>query len=179
MSDEPHQEVYFIGIGLPPDLERQISWIQWQLHGLNEAMQPPLVPHITLLNPPSLRGIMPSELLPRVREVAKRYLPLTIALQDVEFFGNTICYVSIQSHQLDSLQAQLVAALPPKAQELHYKRPYRPHITLAQIYEPGVLDKRRAQEIINSQLALPRQFRVESVAYFKRILPREYRVEEL
>jgi 2'-5' RNA ligase len=179
MNSEPHQDIYFIGIRLSPDLERQISRLQWQLYGLDEAMQRPLVPHITLLNPPSLTGIMPDELLPQVRKVAKRYLPLTIALQSIDFFGNTICYVAVQSHQIDSLQAQLVAALPPKAQELHYRRPYRPHITLAQIYEPGVLDKRRVREVIDSHLALPRQFQVETVSYFKRILPREYRAEEI
>lgn len=122
---------------------------------------------------------MPDELLPRVREVASRYLPLTIALQSIEFFDDNICYVAVQSHQLDSLQTQLVAALPPKAQALHYRRPYRPHITLAQMYEPKVLDKKKMNQTIDGHLVLPQQFEVESVTYFKRILPREYRAEEI
>lgn len=179
MDDEPYQEVYFIGISLPSDLERQISLLQWQLYELDKAMLKPLLPHVTLLNPPSLRGMMPSEVLPRVREVAARYLPLTIALQSIEFFGKTICYIAAQSHQLDSLQSQLVKLLPPEARALHYRRPYLSHITLAQIYEPKVLDKGRVHEVIDGRLALPRQFSVESVAYFKRILPREYKAEDI
>ncbi|GEM_PF-1970204 len=72
MGNETHQEVYFIGIRLSPELERQISQVQRKLYGLDKVMQRPLVSHITLLNPPSLTGIMPNELLPRVREVAAR-----------------------------------------------------------------------------------------------------------
>jgi len=104
---------------------------------------------------------------------------LTIALQSIEFFGNNICYVAAQSHQLDSLQAKLVAVLPPEAQALHYKHPYRPHITLAQIYEPKLLNKEKVRETVDGQLMLPQQFHVESVAYFRRILPREYRAENI
>jgi 2'-5' RNA ligase len=179
MNNEPHQDIYFIGIGLPLDLEQQISQLQWQLYKLNKAMLRPLVPHVTLLNPPSLRGIMPSELLPRVRAIAKRYLPLTIALENVDFFGETVCFITVQSHQLDSLQSQLVKLLPLPAQEQHYRRPYRSHITLVQIYEPKKLNKQNILDTVDEKLILPQQFRVESVTYFKRILPREYGAEDI
>ena len=177
--DELRQHVYFIGISLPSDLDRQISELQWRLHGLSSAILKPLSPHITLLHPPSLRGIMPSELLPRVHRVAERYLPLTIALQDIGYFGKRVCYVAVQSHQLISLQAELVRLLPPEARELHYKRPFLPHITLAQVYEPRVLDKSKVCETIGDGLSLPYQFEVGHINYFQRILPREYKAESV
>ena len=177
--DSLQQDVYFIGIGLPPELDRQISELQWRLRELNPAALKPILPHITLLHPPSLQGVMPSELLPRVHEVAARYLPLTIALQEIDFFGRRVCYVAAQSRQLDSLQSQLVRMLPAEARELHYKRPYLPHITLAQVYQPKTLDQEKLRQVIGNRLALPRQFQVEHVTYFKRILPREYRAESI
>jgi 2'-5' RNA ligase len=177
--DELRQRVYFIGLSMPPDLAQQISELQWRLHELGPAMLKPLSPHITLLHPPSLRGIMPSELLPRVHRVAERYLPLTIALQDIGFFGKRVCYIAAQSHQLISLQAELMRLLPPEARELHYKRPFLPHITLAQIYQPRALDKSKVCEIVSDHLLLPRQFKVEHIDYFQRILPREYKAENI
>lgn len=177
--DEPYQAIYFIGIRLPLELDRQISRLQWQLRGLDKAVLKPLMPHVTLLNPPSLSGIMPSELLPQVRKVAERYVPFTVALQDIGFFGGRVCYVSARSHTLESLQSRLVALLPSTARELHYKRPYLPHVTLAQIYDPKVLDKQKIVEIISAALSLPRQFSVESVSYFQRILPRVYKAEDI
>lgn len=177
--EELRQEVYFIGISLPADFDRQISQLQWQLHGLDKGMLKPIMPHITLLHPPSLQDITPDELLPRVHEVAARYLPLTIALQDIGFFGGRVCYIAAQSLQLESLQSQLIRLLPSEARELHYKRPYLPHITLAQIYQPKTLDKEKLREVVGDELGLPRQFRVEHVDYFRRILPREYRAETI
>ena len=176
---ELYQDVYFIGIGLPAYLDQQFSELQWDLHGLDKATLKPVLPHITLLHPPSLRGIMPSELLPRVHEVAERYLPLTIALHDIGYFRDRVCFVAVQSHQLISLQAQLVRMLPPEARGLHYRRPYHPHITLTQIHQPKVLDKERIDEVLGDRLLLPQQFTVEHVSYFQRILPRQYRAEDI
>jgi hypothetical protein len=94
MEDEPFQEVYFIGIAMPPELDQQIADLKWRLFETNEAALKPLLPHVTLLNPPSLRGIMPSELIPKVREIATRYLPLTISLEDVGMFGDRVCFIN-------------------------------------------------------------------------------------
>lgn len=179
MKDPYDQLVYFIGIALPPELDRAVSELQWQVHEQNVHTLKPILPHVTLLHPPSLKGIMPNDLLPRVHEIAQHYLPLTLAVQNIGFFGKTVCYLEVQSHSLYSLQAQLVRLLPPEAQALHYKRPYLPHITLAQIYEPSMLDKHQLEEIVQRTISLPRQFTVGSISYFKRILPREYRAESL
>ena len=173
------QAIYFIGIALPTELDQTISDIKWELYGHDKSLLKPLLPHVTLLHPPSLTGIMPEELLPRIHEVAERYLPLTLACQDIVFFGKSVCFITVQSQSLYSLQSQLVKLLPPEAQALHYKRPYTPHITLAQAYEPHALDAETMRRIITTQLELPQQFTVDSVSYFKRILPREYRAEHI
>lgn len=170
---EYEQPVYFIGIALPAELERHISQLQWRLRDHDKHLIKPLLPHVTLLHPPSLRGIMPDELLPRIHEVAARYLPLTLALEEVSSFGKSVLYVKVQSQGLYSLQLQLVRLLSPEAQQLHFKRPYTPHITLAQAYEPHELDTDTLILSLSDELNLPSQFTVDSLAYFKRILPRE------
>lgn len=176
---EYEQPIYFIGIALPETLDRQVSDIQWELRDDDKHLLKPLLPHVTLLHPPSLKGIMPEELLPRIHEIAERYLPLTLALENVESFGKHVCFIRIQSQGLYSLQSQLVKLLPPEAQALHHKRPYLPHITLAQAYEPHELDIRKLKTQLPARLELPRQFTVDSIAYFKRIQPREYRAEPI
>lgn len=179
MDDKYDQPVYFIGIALPETLDRQVSALQWEIHERDKGTLKPLLPHVTLLHPPSLRGIMPDELLPRVREVAARYLPLTIATVEIGFFREYVGYVRVQSQGLFSLQAQLVKLLPPKAQEMHYKRSYVPHITLVQSYEPHKLDVDALRQEFARKLTIPQQFTVDSVSYFKRILPRQYRAQQI
>lgn len=179
MDDEYDQPVYFIGIALPDELDRQISEIQWKLRDHDKSLLKPLLPHVTLLHPPSLKGIMPDELIPKVHDVAKRYLPLTLALEEIGSFNQYICYIKVQSQGLYSLQSQLVNLLPPDAQALHYKRPYVPHITLAQAYEPHKLDVETLKVELRSKIRLPQQFTVDSVSYFKRIVPREYRASQI
>lgn len=176
---EPHQPIYFIGISLPPALDKQVADLKWQLYGKKAHMLKPLLPHITLLNPPSLKGIMPDELIPRVREIAARYLPMNIALTEIDFFDNEVCYIRAQSQSLYSLQSQLVKLLPPDAQALHYKRPYTPHITLAQTYDPRKLEVDHIRPTAETTLKLPITFTVDSVSCFIRILPREYRPETI
>lgn len=179
MDDEPKQDVYFIGIALPEPLNRQIAELKWELKNRYQHLLKPVLPHVTLLHPPSLQGIMPSELVPKVREVAKKYLPLTIALQEIDFFDGTVCYIQAQSRGLDSLQSQLVKLLPPEAQRMHYKRAYVPHVTLAQIYEPGKLARTDLRRTIKERFELPLQFTVSEVTCFTRIMPREYRPESI
>jgi len=179
MDEEYDQPVYFIGITLPPELDHVISKIQWEIHDRDKSTLKPLLPHVTLLHPPSLKGIMPEELIPKVQKIAQRYLPLTIAVQEVDFFGDGVCFIRVQSQGLFSLQSQLVRLLPPEAQELHYKRLYMPHITLAQAYEPHKLDVEKLRRELPSKLNLPQQFSVDTVSYFQRILPRTYRAERI
>lgn len=177
MADRYPQPIYFIGIALPDELNRAISRLQWHIHENNKHTLKPLLPHVTLLHPPSLQGIMPDELLPMVRIVAERYLPLTLAIQSIGAFGRNVFYLEVQSQAIYSLQSQLVKLLPPEAQVLHYKRPYLPHITLAQAYEPKRLDIEALQQETTTAIQLPQQFTIDSVSCFKRILPREYRAE--
>ena len=179
MNDTYDQPVYFIGIALPSELDRQISELKWDFYEHDKSLLKPLLPHVTLLHPPSLKGIMPEELLPRIHEIAERYLPLTIACQEIGFFGNNVSYIAVQSKNLISLQSQLVRLLPEEARATHYKRPYLPHITLAQAYEPHGLDVAGIGSQVTKRLHLPQQFTVHSVSSFKRILPREYRAQDI
>lgn len=179
MDKAVNQPVYFIGITLPPELDKQISDLQWLLHERDKSTLKPLLPHVTLLHPPSLKGIMPDELLPKVHKVAERYMPLAMACESIGFFGHHIGYIRAQSHSLYSLQTQLVKLLPPMAQVMHYRRQYLPHITLVQAYQPHTLDIEKLQKIIGENLTLPMQFTVSSVTCFRRILPRQYRAQPI
>lgn len=173
------QNVYFIGIALPPSLDTRLADLKWRLYDKKGRMLKPVLPHVTLLHPPSLQGIMPDELIPRVREAAERYLPLTLELSGVAFFGKQVCYLNVESLPLHSLQAQLVNLLPPEARSLHYARPYLPHITVAQKYEPNYLDTTDVQKEVEAAITLPLRVTVRSVACFTRILPRVYKPETI
>lgn len=177
--DFPYQDVYFIGIALPDDVSRLLADLQWHLSSDNPHALKPVVPHVTLLHPPSLTGIMPSELLPIIHDVAERYLPISIQLDRIGFFGDRVCYLEAESFKLYSLQDQLVRLLPPEAQSTHYKRPYMPHITLTQVYDPMKLDKRAMRDRISESLPLPIRFTIDSVACFRRIVPRVYESREI
>ncbi|MET0980082.1 MAG: 2'-5' RNA ligase family protein [Candidatus Saccharimonadales bacterium] len=172
--DDPPQSIYFIGVSLPPDLDRQITELKWRLYDNQPHMLQPVLPHVTLLHPPSLQGILPSQLIPRIHEIAKRYLPMAITLDCIGFFGTRICYVQAQSFSLYSLQSQLMRLLPPAAQAIHYKHDFMPHVTLAQTYEPATLSKTKILGMINETLTLPITFTVNSVTHFTRIKPRVY-----
>jgi 2'-5' RNA ligase len=177
--NEPSQAVYFIGITLPAALGRQISELQWCLFDEEAHLIKPVLPHVTLLHPPSLEGILPSQLLPRIHEIASRYLPMTIQLRSINFFGTRVCFLEAESLKLHSLQMRLVHTLPPAAQTLHYKRPYHPHVTLAQAYNPHALRRPALLKAISSAISLPLTFTVDSVACFTRIKPRIYHTENI
>jgi 2'-5' RNA ligase len=173
------QTIYFIGIALPDELNQQIASLKWELYNHDDAMLKPLLPHVTLLHPPALKGIMPEELIPQVQEAAERYVPFTVTLTEIGFFGKNVCYLQAEAHSLHSLQLRLVRLLPPDVQALHYKQPYLPHVTLAQIYEPLTLNTEKLKLEISRHLTLPLSFQVDSVTCFKRILPREYYPETI
>lgn len=179
MQPGPQQKVYFIGIALPQKLGRQVSELQWQLREREPRLLAPILPHVTLLHPPSLQGIQAAELLPRVHEAAAHYLPLNLTISGIGFFGKRVCYLKVESLALESLQAHLVRLLPPDAQAIHYKRPYVPHVTMAQIYDPHTLDRAALGADISGGMSFPTSFTVSSVSSFTRILPRQYRPEEI
>jgi 2'-5' RNA ligase len=172
--DRPPQSIYFIGIALPPDLDRQISELKWRLHNEQPHMLKPVLPHVTLLHPPSLQGILPSQLIPRIHDSVERYLPIRITLGRIGFFGPRVCYIEAESFSLYSLQSQLMRLLPPEAQAIHYRHDFLPHVTLAQTYDPATLSKTKVTDTINKSLDLPITFTVDSVTHFTRIKPRIY-----
>jgi 2'-5' RNA ligase len=175
--DEPPQSVYFIGISLPSDLDRSITELKSRLYGEQPHMLQPVLPHVTLLHPPSLQGILPSQLIPRIHKIAERYLPMTITLSRIGFFGSRVCYLEAESFSLYSLQASLMRLLPPEAQANHYKHDFLPHVTLAQTYDPATLNRTAIIKEINNSLDMPITFTVDSVTHFTRIKPRVYTPE--
>lgn len=116
---------------------------------------------------------MSSQLLPQIRQIAERYLPLTVAIEQVEFFDDRVGYLRVQSLELESLQAQVAKLLPAEAQTRHYRRDYVAHITLAQIHQPKVLDKAQLMKAAEASLSLSRQVTIDSINYLQRILPRK------
>lgn len=169
------QPIYFIGISLPPALNKAVSDLQWELRERDPRLLKPILPHVTLLHPPSLTGIMPEDVLPQIHDITERYLPLTLSLEEFGTFGSSVCFIRVQSLALVSLQSQLVKLLPPAAQELHYRREYHPHITIAQVHEPGHLNTVSIEDLVAARIKMPQQITIESVSCFMRILPREYR----
>ncbi len=47
--DEPHQDIYFIGIALPSDLDQRLADLKWRLYHAKSQMLKPVLPHILLL----------------------------------------------------------------------------------------------------------------------------------
>lgn len=178
-ANEPYQNVYFIGIALPLPLRRRVADLRWSLYRKNASLLKPTLPHITLLHPLSLEGILPDQLLPQIHTAAQRYLPMTIELNRIGFFGQEVCYLAADSLKLHSLQHQLVRLLPPGVRKTHYKHNYLPHVTLAQIHNPAVLDIRELSNEIQKYFTLPIRFTITSVASFTRILPRVYRMRPI
>lgn len=179
MKNEGIQEIYFIGIALPEPLNTEISRLQWQLYDENNPqMLKPLLPHVTLLHPPALRGTLPEELIPEVKRAAKPYLPLNIELSNIRFFSGQTCTLQAESLDLHSLYQKLIPELPFKVQAAQLKRDFSPHVTLAQIKQPGILDKEKITAQIEQNITLPRRFEVTSLTYFKRILPRVYKAQD-
>ncbi len=165
---------YFIGIALPPELSRHLLELKWKLHDEIAHTLKPLVPHITLLHPSSLRDNPADEILPKIRKVAEPYLPLALTLDAVEAFDRTVLFIRVHSTEIELLQAQLVGILPSAAQDSYRKRPYVPHITLAQIRAPHALDVKILRERVGQEIGLPCQVAVDSISYFMQTQPRVY-----
>lgn len=165
---------YFIGIALPDELSEQLFILKWQLHrNINHSLRP-LVPHITLLHPSSLRTSPQKNILPTIQTVAKKYLPLDIELRAIGNFSHTVLYVAAHSSQLSELQSELVSLLPEVAQQTYHQRGYQPHVTLLQTRSPEVLEVKSLEKHLKQVITLPRQFTVHSLSCFTQDRPREY-----
>lgn len=121
---------YFIGIGLPPEINHKISTAQAMLFDARSAI-PPLVPHITLLPPPYTEHIPPQELAVSAKAAAKPLLPVHFTLSDVISLGNrrTIA-IDVQGHELHALRSALVSLLPVGQSNIRHT--FTPHVTLNQ-----------------------------------------------
>lgn len=170
------QTPYFIGIALPPALDEQIASYKTLLHKEIVHSLRPLVPHITLLHPPSLRGVSSEDLLPEIRKIAPEFLPLTLKLGPIGAFDGTVLYISIESSELTALQSRLVNLIPAKAREIYTRREFLPHITLVQAGSPHSLDIDSLSRQTSRNLTLPSYFTVHSVSLFTRRNPREYQI---
>lgn len=168
---------YFIGIILPEDLIKSIAHIQRDLLVPHKVM-PPLVPHITLLDPNTLSTVNAVEFLPAVKEIARANLPINISLRHTSLFGQRVLHIAAESPKLLALQQQLVGLLP-EAVRLKYQsgRPFRPHATLAQA-KPSQNLSPRLVESFREQIdpLLPQSFTAENLTHFQWIRPRTYKL---
>lgn len=177
---EYEQPIYFIGVALPEPLNAQVSKLMWELYDKdNPRMLKPLLPHVTLLHPPALRGTMPEDLIPEVQKAAAPYLPLNIELAGINFYGDQVCALQAESLSLHSLYQKLIPTLPFEVQAAQLKRGFSPHVTLTQIKHPQTLDRGKTAGTTEQAISLPIRFEVTSLTCFKRILPRTYRPETI
>jgi 2'-5' RNA ligase len=168
---------YFIGITLPEDLIENIARIQRNLFVAHKVM-PPLVPHITLLDPNTLNSVDAVQFLPKVKDITHAYLPVDISLTQTALFGRRVFHIAIESPELLELQQQLVDLLP-EAVRIKYQsgRPFRPHATIVQA-KPSQNLSPRLIECFKQQVdpLLPRNFTAESLTQFQWLRPRTYKL---
>lgn len=165
---------YFIGITLPDSLSKQLFDVKWSLHHSVNGSLKPLVPHVTLLHPSSLRTSRQEDLLPLIRSVADQLLPFTMTLETIGHFSRSVLYISVHSLELEDLQAKLVKLLPADKQTIYHQRSFQPHITLLQTKLPETLAIEDLSRDVERIIALPVQVTVDSLAYFVQERPREY-----
>lgn len=166
---------YFIGIALPDDLTSSITHIQRDLFVPHKVM-PPLVPHITLLDPNTLSTVGAAHFLPKVKAIAYASLPINISLTHTALFGRRVFHIAAESPKLLELQQQLVDLLPEDVRIKYQSgRPFRPHTTIVQA-KPSQNLSPKLIESFKKQIdpLLPRDFTAEALTHFQWIHPRTY-----
>lgn len=176
MANINPQPAYFVGISLPSNLNGRFNALKKHIHDSDPHTLKPLVPHITLLHPPSLRSI-PIDLLKNSIDVLSgQLLPFEITLKDVGFFEKEVCFMRAHSPQLDALQSALVELLPATIQTDYYHRPFTAHVTIAQKYRHPQLDIDAMTRVVNGTIPLPVTFTVHKIDIFIRTAERTYAV---
>ncbi len=170
---------YFIGFALTSELSERVFSLKCRLHEEIAHSLKPLVPHVTLLHPSSLRNTPQLDIIERVRTKAEPYLPLALSLETVEAFDRAVLYIRVRSPELEKLQLQVVDLLPPEAQVIYRSRPYVPHITLVQVRTPHTLDIEALRQYASQEIILPYQIKVDSISCFTQTRPREYLTETI
>lgn len=171
---------YFVGIALPPELDDPIRRFQVS-HYDPEIMKPPLTPHITLLHPNALSEIHSTYILPKIKQAAGRFLPLSIRLHTPELLGDSLLYCPVESSVIESLQQTLVSLLPSKIQAAHYVgKDFMPHVTLLQAAPRQKLPAEISQAAVR-QLGghIPTDFTAIQLSVFSWQGPRRYHMAAL
>lgn len=171
------QKPYFIGVALPDPISERIFSLKMKLHDETPNSLKPLVPHITLLHPPSLRGPASEDLVPQVKATSSPFLPLSFSFTTIQDFQKRVLFLGIHSPGTVALQAELVQLLPATEQELYHQRGYIPHITLLQVEASHALDvdaiRTRIQPEIDS-LSESSMLTVETISCFTKSGERTY-----
>ena len=110
----------------------------------------------------------------KIQELAARYLPLTLTLETIASFASEVLYISVASHELKALQAELVALLPTDKQEMYHERDYQPHVTLIQTRTPHTLNIEAMRERVHREVLLPYEYTIGTISCFTQTHPREY-----
>jgi 2'-5' RNA ligase len=166
------QNVYFIGLKLPNELEAVVNNIQDELQ--NSRLLTPLVPHITLLHPALLEEVDESDLLPRMYAIAQKSMPLRVELGEVATYDNRSVHISVRSPQLFELQQALVQLLPHDIIARH-RYAFTPHVTLAQsVHGKSVPDMLEAAYREKLEPFIPCYFQADEITYFDWQKPRHY-----
>lgn len=171
---------YFIGITLPDGLSKKIESLQQEFLQPGKVMFP-LKPHITLLHPNLLETAAPSHFIPKIKNIAKKDLPIKIDLTGTNMFDERVLYLDVSSKNLIKLQNDLASILPDRIRGQYLiGRSYKPHVTIVQAkpkqnLPPELIAGLKAK--INPML--PVSFTTTQITQFTWLRPRTYKINEI
>lgn len=175
-----NQKRWFIGTLLPPNISEAITTVQHKL--IDEStMQPPLMPHITLMHPNPLMELSPLYFAPIAKIAAQKVLPCTIQLQHIAVFHNNVLYIAVKSPELIQIHNQLVSLLPKKIQaQFFVGRDFVPHVTLAQTKNLHTIKLEHAKQFKQAiEPLLPTSFTLHKLTRCEWQSPRSYTAKDL
>jgi 2'-5' RNA ligase len=171
---------YYLGLQLPSDICTLIADTQSNLFDPVESIEP-LEPHITLLPPPAVEDIAPSELAIHARAAAQALLPLQLTLSKVITFRGHAVAIEVEGQPIYELQQRLVSLLPYES-DISYapEATFHPHVTLVQALRGRTLPVKLIQEYTDwITPELPITFTVEHLTIFEWTGPRRYHARPL
>jgi 2'-5' RNA ligase len=171
----------FVGIALPGEIEQRLLDLQKRLYEPGTMLEP-IQPHITLLHPMSMLYVDTKKILPKMRKVAKMFLPLNVTLYGFDHLDNHTFHVSVNhlEHDLYKLQHELVSLMPREVQARYYSHPFQPHITICHS-RTGELHHHSLYKTSKKYLDLskPITVSINKLSLFKHIGPRKYVEKEV
>lgn len=174
------QKRWFIGALLPPIISDAIISIQRELIN-DDAILPPLMPHITLMHPNPLMELSPLHFAPLAKKAAHELLPCEILLGSIGTFNDSVLYISVKSPELTQIHNQLVALLPSKIQSQYFvRRDFVPHVTLAQSRGLNKLSHEIITQFTHKiEPLLPTKFTLQKLTRYEWQGSRTYLVKDL